>query len=268
MDEVKEEIVAQEENLSKKELRKRKKAEKKAKKSAENAKKPVIRFRAKKNGKKVSRLMNFLRVIAFPIHWCVYPFKMYGPHKVGKGAYIYMGNHYCLWDIFYPAHTTWEGIHFLAKQSVMDAPIMGSVARKIGVIGAMRDGSDVRTVMEAIKALKHGEKISLFPEGTRNKTDGKDFLPFHGGAAIFAIKTKTPIVPFVVYNKPKVFRMTHVVFGEPFELSEYYGRKLTQAEYDEAENKLRNRLYELRDSHTEYLQNKKNKKKKQSEGNA
>ena len=110
----------------------------------------------------------------------------------------------------------------------------------------MRDGSDVRTVMESMKVLKNGEKLSMFPEGTRNKNEGDEFLPFHGGTALLAIKTKSPIVPFVICNRPRVFRLTHVVFGEPFELSEYYGRKLTNEDYAEAEEKLRNKLYELR----------------------
>ena len=87
----------------------------------------------------------------------------------------------------------------------------------------------------------------MFPEGTRNKGEGDDFLPFHGGAALLAIKTKTPVIPFVICNRPHIFRVTHVVFGEPMELKEFYGRKLTQADYEAADEMLRNRLYELRE---------------------
>ena len=172
-----------------------------------------------------------------------------------------MGNHYCLWDIFYPAHTTWEGIHFLAKQSILEAPIVGRWARGCGVIGAQRDGSDVRTVMDAMRVLKNGEKISIFPEGTRNKVSDEEFLPFHGGAAMFAIKTKTPVIPFAICNRPKVFRKTHVVFGEPMEFTEYYGKKLTAADYEEAEEKLKNAIYTLREEHRAFLREKKRKRK-------
>ena len=176
-------------------------------------------------------------------------------------VHIYIGNHYSLWDIFYPAHTTWEGIHFLAKHSVLEAPVIGAWARRVGVIGAQRDGSDVRTLMDSMKVLKNGEKISIFPEGTRNKTSDEEFLPFHGGAALLAIKTQTPVIPFVICNRPRVFRRTHVVFGEPMEFTEYYGKKLSQADYDEAEEKLKNKLYELREEHRGYLRSKKKRKK-------
>lgn len=214
----------EEKKLSRKDKKEKKKAEKLKKK------REVRLFPANKKGKHKMRVMDLLRIMFYPIHSIVYPFKLYGNKKVGKGAYVYVGNHYCLWDIFYPAHTTWEGIHFLAKQSILEAPIVGRWARGCGVIGAQRDGSDVRTVMDAMRVLKNGEKISIFPEGTRNKVSDEEFLPFHGGAAMFAIKTKTPVIPFAICNRPKVFRKTHVVFGEPMEFTEYYGKKLKNNE--------------------------------------
>lgn len=225
----------------KKEIRKQKVLEKRA----ERVKK-IRLFPENKKGYHVTPFFTFMRGLLYPIHFLVYPYKLHGHKKVGKGAYIYVSNHYHMFDIFYPARTTCEGIHYVAKQSVMLAPVLNRWAARIGAIGAMRDGSDVRTVMDCIRVLKNGEKINLYPEGTRNKSEGDEFLPFHGGAALLAIKTKTPIVPYVICNRPRVWRTTHVVFGEPFELSEYYDRKLTPADYDEADEKLKNRLYEIR----------------------
>lgn len=231
-------------------------------KKEEKKKETRLLFPADKKGRHKSRLMNVLRALFYPVHALIYPFKLYGHKRVGTGAYIYVGNHYCLWDIFYPAHTTREVVHFMAKESILHAPVIGYWARHVGVIGAMRDGSDVRTLMDSIRVLKNGEKISVFPEGTRNKVSDEEFLPFHGGAALLAIKTKTPVIPFVICSRPKVFRRTHVVFGEPMELSEYYGRKLTQADYDEADEKLKAKLYSLREEHRAALKAKKEKKKR------
>ena len=213
---------------------------------------------ANKKGYHINHFMNFLRFLLYPVHFIFYPYKLHGHTKVGKGACIYFGNHYCIYDIFYPARTTREGIHYLAKQSVLEAPVLNWWGSWMGAIGAMRNGADVRTVMESIKVLKNGEKLSLFPEGTRNKTDSDDFLPFHGGAALLATKTHSPIVPFVICNRPHLFHVTHVVFGEPFELTEYYGRKLTSADYEEADGKLRQKLYDMRE---EFRASRRKKKK-------
>lgn len=236
------------------------------KKNKKKSKKAEVKlFPANKKGKHVSHLLNFFRIVFYPIHWLIYPFKRFGPYKVADGPCVFVANHLCMWDIFYSAHATWESVHFLSKQSILDAPVVGSMAKAVGAIGAMRDGSDVRTVMDALKVLKNGEKLSIFPEGTRNKGNEDEMLPFFGGASMFAIKTKTPIVPFFVCNRPKPFHMTHVRFGEPMELTEYYDRKLTAEDYAEADAKIRARLYELRDEHRAYLAEKKNKKKKRKE---
>ena len=235
----------------------------KAKKEKKSKKQESVRlFPAQKDGYHRIRLMDVLRFFFYPIHAILYPFKLYGYKKVGPGPYIYVGNHYCLWDVFYPAHTTKDGLHYLAKDSIMRAPVLGPVAKKVGVIGAMRDGSDVHTLMDSMRVLKNGEKISMFPEGTRNKTDSDEFLPFRGGSALLAIKTKTPVIPFVICNRPKLFKKTHVVFGEPMELSEFYGRKLTPEDYEAAEEKIKNKLYEMRDGFRKEQAAKKAKKHK------
>lgn len=236
--------------------------ERKKDKKKEKERQGVRLFPANKKGRHVMHLMNVLRALFYPVHSFVYPFKMYGHKKVGLGAYIYVGNHYCLWDIFYPAHTTGEGIHFLTKESILHKPVLGSWGRRLGAIGAMRDGSDVRTLMESMRVLRNGEKLSMFPEGTRNRVSDEEFLPFRGGAALLAIKTKTPVIPFVICNRPRVFRRTHVVFGEPMEFTEYYDRRLKAEDYEEADEKLKARLYALREEHRAYLKAKKEKKKK------
>ena len=73
------------------------------------------------------------------------------------------------------------------------------------------------------------------------------------------IKTKTPIVPVVTYEKQRPFRLNHVIIGEPFELSEYYGQKMTQELLAEADEKLRQRLLDIREEHTKLLESKKKK---------
>lgn len=245
---------------TKRELKKQKKLQRKEEK---RRKKYAVKLvPANKKGKHVMHLMNFLRILVYPVHYFMYPFKMYGHKKVGKGAYIYVGNHYSLWDIAYPAHTTWEGIHYITKESVMHLPFVGYAARKVGAIAVMRDGSDVRGLMDSLRVLKNGEKVSLYPEGTRNRGDGEEFLPFYSGAALMAIKTKTPLVPIVICNKPKFWHLTRVRVGEPFELTEYYGRKLTQEEYDEADRLIRDRLYALREEHRAEMRAKKEKRKR------
>lgn len=224
-------------------------------------KKSDITIKANKKGRHIIKLLNFLRVIVIPIYWLCKPFRFYGNRKAKDGACVYVCNHYGLFDAVFPAATTWEGIHYLAKKENFEAPILGWLLGKVKAICANRDGNDVRAILDCFKCLKNGEKICIFPEGTRNKTEA-EMLPFHHGAAAIAIKCKTPILPIMMYKRPRFFRRTHVLIGEPFELTEYYDRKLTEAEFEEADNKIRDIMLDMRKQHAEYLENKKKKKAK------
>ncbi len=221
-------------------------------------KKKDITVKANKKGRHVMKLMNFLRLL-FPFYRLVKPFRLYGHKKVQDGPLVYVCNHYAMLDPVYPMATTWEGIHFIAKRQLFEAPVVGWLLRRLKGISANRDGNDVRVLLDSFKCLKNGEKICIFPEGTRNKT-GEVLAPFEHGAAAIAIKAKVPVLPMLIYNKPRYFRRTHVIVGAPFELSEYYGRKLTEADYKEADERLRNVLLSLHAEHKAFLESKKKKK--------
>ena len=237
-----------------------KKAEQSDKKAAK-AKARTITVAADKKGRHVMPLLNFLRAIVIPVFWLCLPFRFYGNRKVKDGACVYVCNHYRIWDVIYPAATTSEGIHFVSKKSVTTNWFMKGFCKRLKVIEVNRDGSDVRAVMDSLKCLRNGEKISLFPEGTRNKTGTEEMLPFKGGAAVMAIKAKAPVVPMMIYKKPRPFRLNHILIGEPFELSEYYDRKLTEEDIKEADDKLREKLVSLREKHRQFLAAKKAGKK-------
>jgi len=228
------------------------KTQKKKKKNAE------ITVKANKKGRHIMKLMNVLRVIVIPVYWLLKPFRFYGNRKVKDGACVYICNHYGMLDVAYPACTTWEGIHYVGKKEVNKMPIVGFFFRKVKAISANRDGNDVRALLDCFKCLKNGEKICIFPEGTRNKM-GVELQPFRHGAAAIAIKAKAPIIPMMLYKKPRYFRIAHVLMGEPVELTEYYDRKLTEADYQEADQKLYDIMLNLRRVHAEFLQSKKKK---------
>lgn len=235
------------------------KTETKIKEKKSKKKSKPITVKANKKGRHILKFLNFLRVIFIPGYFLLKPFRYFGDRKVKDGACVYVVNHYTIFDVVYPASTTWESIHIVAKREVVDAPILGTLARAVKVIPVNRDGNDVRALLDCFKVLKNGEKIVIFPEGTRNKTN-EEMLPFKHGAAMMAIRAKVPVVPVVIYKKPRLFRCAHILMGEPFELTEYYDRKLTEEEMIQADDKIREVMLNLKAQHTEYLQNKKKKK--------
>lgn len=233
--------------------------ENKSKATPKKKKSKPITVKANKKGKHINPFMNVLRCFAIPAYSLVKPFRFYGEKNVPEGACVFICNHYQLMDPIYAASLTWEEIHYVAKKEILNNPLMAFFAKGVKAITVNRDGNDARGLLDCFKCLKNGEKICIFPEGTRNKTDA-EMLPFHSGAAIMAIKCKVPIIPLVIYKKPKFFRRTHVLYGEPVDLSEYYDRKLSEEEFAQVDEMLRQRMIEMKQAHTEYLNAKKKKK--------
>ena len=222
-------------------------------------KKYDITIKANKKGKHILPLMNVLRCIVVPFFYIFKPFRFYGKRKIKDGAAVLVCNHYTLLDIVYPGVLTWEGVHFVSKKENLKVPVLNTVMRLVKTLVANRDGNDVRVLLDSLKCLKNGDKIVIFPEGTRNKTEA-EMLEFHHGAAVMAIKAKAPIIPVVIYKKPRFFRMTHVIVGAPIEFTEYYDKKLSEEEFAEADNKIRNQMLELKHEHSEFLKLKKQKR--------
>ncbi len=219
-----------------------------------------ICFKRNRKGRPVNGVLTFLRTCIAPLVRIFMPYKVYGNKKSPDGAVLFIGNHFRAIDPMYSLVSTKEAIHYMSKGSLFKVPLVGAICRGAKVIGLNRDGTDIRAVMDAIKCLRNGDKLSIYPEGTRNRTK-EPFQEFKGGAAMIAIKAKVPVLPIVIYNKQRLFRQAHVLMGEPFELSEYYGVKLTEEVLKEADNKLRDKFYEMRNAHTAYLESLKSKGK-------
>lgn len=96
----------------------------------------------------------------------------------------------------------------------MKVPVLGWILGKAGVFAVARGKSDVGAIKRAMKCLKDGDKLLMFPEGTRSK-DG-DLGEGKTGVAMLALRTGAPIVPMYIPAKKRWFRRTPVVFGEPF----------------------------------------------------
>lgn len=201
--------------------------------------------KAEKQKKKFERWFKFMRFIHCLFILPFYPYKKYGHTKrFNDRSYIIVGNHLSVLDVIPAAMATNKPIHYMAKQELFEKGIGKWFTKKCECIPVNRDGTDVRAVMQAMKYLKEDGIICIFPEGTRNKTN-ELFLPFKSGAAALSIKTRTPIIPMIQISKIKAFKTAKIYYGEPFELTEFYGKKLTQEEIEKADKILRDKCEEL-----------------------
>lgn len=204
-------------------------------------------------------LYGFLKKVLNAFVQLVYPYKLIDKEKVKDGPCVLVGNHYRIWDILHMACTTKEKVHFITKQELYKNKFLAYLCNKVEAIPVSRDGQDAKAIMMALRYLKKGEKISMFPEGTRNKTKDVELLPLKGGAALFAIKAKVPVYPVMCLRKTRPFRRTKIVVGDAIDLSEFYDRKMTAEDYVAAESVIRERMLAVKHNYIRMLEQKKKK---------
>jgi 1-acyl-sn-glycerol-3-phosphate acyltransferase len=103
---------------------------------------------------------------------------------------------------------------YLAKKQLFDIPLLGPIIRGCGAYPLDRDAGGVAAVRVALRVLKEGRCVGIFPEGTRN-LDG--MAAQKGGAAFLAALSGAPVVPAAVVGTKdaKRFAQIRVAFGQP-----------------------------------------------------
>jgi len=87
---------------------------------------------------------------------------------------------------------------WISKKELYNSFFFGLFVRNGGSILLDREKSQMSGFFADIKtAVKRGESIFIFPEGTRNKT-GKELSTFKEGARIIALKNRLPILPLYI----------------------------------------------------------------------
>lgn len=206
-----------------------------------------------KEEKQIIKFEKWFKLLRWLVKVPLKPFIRFKKHghtqPFNDGTYIFVCNHKSVFDVIPVALSADKPVHFIAKKELFEKGISKWFTAKCQCIPVSRDGNDVRAIMQAMRYLKNGENIAIFPEGTRNK--GEDvFLPFKGGAAALSIKTKTPIVPMVMVKKIKFFKTTHVYLGEPIVFPD-------GEDVNACEEILRNRMLEMYNELSEKLEKKK-----------
>ena len=84
----------------------------------------------------------------------------------------------------------------------MSQPSAGVVVGSPRVAALARAG--IESIAAAESALKQGEAIMVFPEGTFKRMPG--LLPFHMGAFSVAVSCNTPVIPIAIRGTRQILR--------------------------------------------------------------
>lgn len=209
----------------------------KEKKAEERKKKTRTRQQEERN-------YRIFYAIVWPIWNLLFPIKTLHRERIPDGACIFCPNHTSLADppMVCFAVTRKYHVHIMAKKSLMELPILGRIFDAIGTFGVDRGNNDINAIKSALRVLKDGRKLLMFPEGTRvgenEEGDAKT------GAAMLAMKTGAPLVPIFMTRKKRLFRRSTVIIGEPYTVHPA-GKRASKEELSTAADELLRRVYAL-----------------------
>jgi 1-acyl-sn-glycerol-3-phosphate acyltransferase len=122
-----------------------------------------------------------------------------GKEKLDQKAKVIVANHQSQEDILL-IYRLGVPFNWISKAEVFKIPFYGWFMYLNGDIKLRRTSksSIKRMILDAEKVLRQGSTITIFPEGTRSKTD--KIGHFKEGAFKIAQDTKVPIVPVAIYG--------------------------------------------------------------------
>ena len=171
----------------------------------------------------------------------VYRVKVLGTENIPKDKkepLIYCGNHRTYADPPLIVVTAKRHVRFLAKEELRKNPFFAFLGIVFDGIYVKRDSKDLSAIKTTLKALKNGESIALFPEGTRNGIE-KGQKP-KDGAAFFAVRTGARVIPVGISGGEKPFKQMTIKYGEPMDFS-----KRSKEELDEITDEIMEKIIEL-----------------------
>ena len=156
--------------------------------------------------------------------WCrLCGCRISGQENIPTGtALLIIANHTSYADPILLAAAFPQHITFIAKEEFLRiAPTRWLFGKGLGAVFLNKEESDVSALRAAIKLMKNGRSVGIFPEGHRN-FDQKisQFMP---GAAFIALKAGVPVLPAAISNSrdlPCFWRRSIAVnIGRPIELA-------------------------------------------------
>ena len=117
---------------------------------------------------------------------------------IQTGPVILATNHQSFFDPPLAGNAADRAIYFLAKKSLMDAPILGWLLPKLNVIPVNLEGGDRSALKALIRVLSAGQCALVFPEGTR--TPDGNLQPAEPGLGLVIAKTRAAVVPMRIFG--------------------------------------------------------------------
>lgn len=121
---------------------------------------------------------------------------------------LYIANHNSYFDILLTYVRVPRPTGYIAKGEMLKIPLLSHWMKNLHCKFLDRSNmkKGLEMILDAIKDIKNGISICIFPEGTRNKSQNElEMLPFHEGSFKIAEKSGCLIIPVALTGTADIF---------------------------------------------------------------
>lgn len=192
-----------------------------------------------KIGQRFIRLL--ARIVIHSLYWVRYK----GETKLPKeGAYILCVNHRSIMDIpIAGCLSKGRWAYFMGKAELFIKPFSRFFMNLMDVFPVARGKGDIKSIRTALRYLKNGQIITIFPQGTRERKGEK--LPARKGTAMLAAMSEAPIIPMCITGDIRPFRLVTAYVGKPFDLGLKKRERYERQVYEQKSKEIMDRINEL-----------------------
>ncbi len=167
-------------------------------------------------GPKRSFLYFLARILAFIVFHTICPVKYYHKDRTNiRAPFIIISNHFSNWDPLVTGQIISQDVTFLGKKELVSNKLLKWVFTQLHMIAIDRHNTDMAAIRNCMKALKNGEILGIFPEGTRHHKGIMEET--EDGVALIALRGNVPVLPMLIASKVRPFHLTRVYIGETIE---------------------------------------------------
>lgn len=129
----------------------------------------------------------------------LFDFRVIGAEKLRfDGPAIIASNHVSFLDPPFIGAAFDEAVYSFARKTLFDHPLAALILRNWNVLAVDREKHDTTALKSTIRLLRSGQKVLMFPEGTRSH-DGA-LQPAEAGIGLFIAKGNAPVLPVRLYG--------------------------------------------------------------------
>jgi 1-acyl-sn-glycerol-3-phosphate acyltransferase len=147
-----------------------------------------------------------MRVLAWIVAHLAGYYRVNGHENVpATGPLLIVANHLSWFDPFLLAIVVRRRLWFLTKEEVFRWPVIGWLAHITGQIPVLRGESDRAALEKALRYLREGKALVVFPEGTVERQER--MLVGHTGVAMLAVRSGTTMLPIAHSGTRRILRL-------------------------------------------------------------